>query len=279
MNGAESNRDANNDFSMVLARSRSPLLDFATESPFLHQLTARAPPKLPESPAESDCHQLTAAEVRVSFNETVDWTTVRRKREYEVLSCKLKNLFQRKSIILRWKTKSRLMDPPEENNLKFKSLSKLQGKRANQYNSLADEDLSKEYKKMKLSAFAIMKYPRGVSRPPVLAMSSSGALGGAYCRPCPSPCNGSCTVLEMRAVGEAWGTEDMGICDADGDWEAGWEELFDRAVDQRLATKREEISVSKFRDCVEEFEKMKMRSGYWDGPFPAQIYELGLKIV
>ncbi|EPS69870.1 hypothetical protein M569_04893, partial [Genlisea aurea] len=121
------------------------------------------------------------------------------------------------------------------------------------------------------------RYPPSVYNSTVMAMSSSGALGGAYCRPCTPLCNGSCAVREMRAAGEAWGTEEMGICDAGGDWEVGWEELFDRAVDQRLATKREEIRVLKFRDCVEEFEKMNIRSGYWDGPSPAQICKMGLK--
>ncbi|EPS69871.1 hypothetical protein M569_04892 [Genlisea aurea] len=43
------------------------------------------------------------------------------------------------------------MDPPEENSMKFNSPSRSQGKRANQSDdSLADEDLPDEYKKMKL---------------------------------------------------------------------------------------------------------------------------------
>lgn len=124
-------------------------------------------------------------------------------------------------------------------------------------------------------------FPPGRNGVPVAAFSSPGPLSGAKCRPCTSVCNGPCVGNVMNGVDRGWGWTDwasktLELCDSRGDWEDGWEEIFDRAGGKKLAAARKRVLGLKLEQCVSDFQEMKERAYFWDAPPPTEICSRGL---
>lgn len=116
---------------------------------------------------------------------------------------------------------------------------------------------------------------------PVAAMSSPGPLSGAKCRPCTSACSGSCVENVMSRLDKGWSWTDwangtLQLCNAHGEWEKGWERVFDRAAGKKLAAVRKRVWEMKMKQCVDDFEEMKRRTAIWDIPAVAEICRVGL---
>lgn len=74
-----------------------------------------------------------------------------------------------------------------------------------------------------------------------------------------------------------WGNGTLRLCDAHGDWESGWERIFDRDAGKKLAGARKRVRDLKLRQCVDDFNEMKRRlTGKWESPPPEEICRLGL---
>ncbi|KAM7521269.1 hypothetical protein LguiB_020231 [Lonicera macranthoides] len=161
-------RDTSYDFSNDFTKNVPPEFDFGTDSP----LSQRSPlSRIPESP--TNYGQLSPRDVRVSLNESVADPVRRRSndsrggaggvssREEEVLLCSSNSSFRRKSTLLKTKTKSRLMDPPEASDqrsgrqLKSGLLGK--GSELDEDDPFLDDDLPQEYKKMKFSKWTVLQ--------------------------------------------------------------------------------------------------------------------------
>ncbi|KAL3840132.1 hypothetical protein ACJIZ3_024723 [Penstemon smallii] len=117
---------------------------------------------------------------------------------------------------------------------------------------------------------------------PVAAMSSPGPLSGAKCRPCKPICSGSCVGPIMNGLNRGWSWTEwanntLKLCDAHGEWEDGWEHLFDKMAGKKLASARKKVWALNMGRCVHEFEKMRNRTAHWDGPKSDEICRLGLK--
>lgn len=117
---------------------------------------------------------------------------------------------------------------------------------------------------------------------PVAALSSRGPLSGAKCRPCTPSCTGPCVAKVMSQLDQGWswtdwGNETLQLCDAHGDWEDGWEMLFDRTVGKKLASTRKRVSSLGFGQCVNDFAVMKEKTESWLAPPGAEICRLGLQ--
>lgn len=116
---------------------------------------------------------------------------------------------------------------------------------------------------------------------PVAAMSSPGPLSGAKCRPCTAACSGSCVENVMSRLDKGWSWTDwangtLQLCNAHGEWEKGWERVFDRAAGKKLAAARMWVWEMKMKQCVDDFEEMKRRTAIWDTPAVAEICRVGL---
>lgn len=116
---------------------------------------------------------------------------------------------------------------------------------------------------------------------PVAAMSSPGPLSGAKCRPCTAVCRGPCVADAMLSLYRWWSWTDwrngtLELCDAHGDWERGWENIFDRAAGKRLAKARKRFRDLKMRECVGDFEEMRRKAFSWKAPPPEELCRLGL---
>ncbi|GAB4832977.1 hypothetical protein Ancab_006998 [Ancistrocladus abbreviatus] len=83
-------------------------------------------------------------------------------REDEVLRCSANASFQRKSTLMRTKTKSRLMDPPEEGERRSGRMMRSGLLAKNEENEdddpFLDEDIPEEYKNMKFTVFSIIQW-------------------------------------------------------------------------------------------------------------------------
>ncbi|KAL1190050.1 hypothetical protein V5N11_033354 [Cardamine amara subsp. amara] len=115
---------------------------------------------------------------------------------------------------------------------------------------------------------------------PVAALSSSGPLNGAKCRPCTVACSGSCVAEVMGKLNRGWSWTEwengtLELCDAHGEWEEGWEKIFDETAGEKLARARKRVGGSDSRTCVEEFEKMRRVTVKWEAPASEQICMLG----
>ncbi|CAA2986613.1 mechanosensitive ion channel 6-like [Olea europaea subsp. europaea] len=155
-------RDSSYDFSndaVMRAAANNKDFDFVTESPLS---------RIAESPSINH-GQLTPKEVRVSFNDNTSETAAGRgsnrksnAEPEEVLVCSSNSSFRRKSNLLRMKTKSRLLDPPENNQksqnqriTKSQVLGK--GSEIDEDDPFLDADLPEDYRKMKFSALSILQ--------------------------------------------------------------------------------------------------------------------------
>ncbi|KAL7244694.1 hypothetical protein ACSBR2_000127 [Camellia fascicularis] len=116
---------------------------------------------------------------------------------------------------------------------------------------------------------------------PVAAMSSPGPLSGAKCRPCTAACSGLCVENVMSRLDKGWSWTDwangtLQLCNAHGEWEKGWERVFDLAAGKKLAAARKRVWEMKMKQCVDDFEEMKRRTAIWDTPAVAEICRVGL---
>lgn len=74
-----------------------------------------------------------------------------------------------------------------------------------------------------------------------------------------------------------WANGAVQLCDAHGEWEKGWERVFDGSSGKKLAKARKRVRMLKLKQCVGDFEKMKGRTtGSWDAPAAVDICRLGL---
>ncbi|KAK2974868.1 hypothetical protein RJ640_020783 [Escallonia rubra] len=151
-------RDSSYDFSKDAAMKRvSNEFDFVSDSPPLSRIS--------ESP---NYGVLTPREVRVSFNETVGEPVRRRSNasgggggpEEEVVTCSSTSSFRRKSSSFgTMKSKSRLMDPPEQDQKSrmLKSGIVGRGSEIDEDDPFLDDDLPEEYKRMKFSKWTVLQ--------------------------------------------------------------------------------------------------------------------------
>ncbi|KAK6939241.1 hypothetical protein RJ641_028772 [Dillenia turbinata] len=116
---------------------------------------------------------------------------------------------------------------------------------------------------------------------PVAAMSSPGPLSGAKCRPCTLVCDGPCVANVMMLLNKGWSWTDWGngelqLCDAHGPWEKNWSQIFDKLAGRKLAKHRKRVGALKVSECVNDFEEMRRRAGFWDVPPSEEICKIGL---
>lgn len=118
---------------------------------------------------------------------------------------------------------------------------------------------------------------------PVAAMSSLGPLSGAKCRPCSPVCKDGCVADVMSSLDKGWSWTDWGngtleLCNAQGEWEKGWEKIFDRVAGQKLAQERKRVKSLKLEECIGDFREMKKKAFKWEAPTPEEICRLGLGV-
>ncbi|KAL8128907.1 hypothetical protein V2J09_018062 [Rumex salicifolius] len=125
--------------------------------------------------------------------------------------------------------------------------------------------------------------PRGFGVP-VVSLLSPGPISGAKCRPCKPVCVGDCVGLVMRSLNKGWSWtqwEDgrLQLCDAHGEWEDGWEKIFDRVAGKRLTESRKRVGKMDLDTCVKDFEELRRKvigNGSWEAPPVGEICRLGL---
>ncbi|XP_038717186.1 uncharacterized protein LOC120010459 [Tripterygium wilfordii] len=125
-------------------------------------------------------------------------------------------------------------------------------------------------------------FPRNRFGVPVAALSSPGPLSGAKCRPCRPVCRGSCVKAVMSRLRRSWswtnwGNETLQLCNAHGEWERGWERVFDIVAGERFAAERKRVREMKLNECVSDFEEMQRRALNWNSPPAEEICKLGLE--
>lgn len=125
------------------------------------------------------------------------------------------------------------------------------------------------------------EYPPSRFGVPVAAMSSPGPLSGTKCRPCTTACKGPCVADVMLSLYKGWSWTDwengtLELCDAHGEWESGWEKIFDNSGGKRFKRARKRVRDLKMKDCVSDFEEMRRKAFSWEAPSPAELCRLGL---
>ncbi|XAR61594.1 hypothetical protein NMG60_11016059 [Bertholletia excelsa] len=154
-------RDSSYDFTNDSTAKATGEFGFGRDSPVSQGGLSR----IAESPSHG---QFTPREkeVKVSFNETVSEAVQRRSNaaggEDEVVVCSSNSSFRRKSSLMKTKTKSRLIDPPEEDprsqtRRQMKSGALGRASEIDEDDPFLEEDLPEEYKKMKFSALSIFQ--------------------------------------------------------------------------------------------------------------------------
>ncbi|KAK4795709.1 hypothetical protein SAY86_028035 [Trapa natans] len=116
---------------------------------------------------------------------------------------------------------------------------------------------------------------------PVAAISSSGPLNGAKCRPCTVACRDDCVRGIMPSLNRAWSWTNwengtLHLCDAHSEWERGWERIFDKTAGAKLATERKRVWSLNLNECVSGFEEMRRKSTNWEAPTAEEMCKLGL---
>nr|GLL32362.1 uncharacterized protein LOC109169284 [Ipomoea trifida] len=125
-------------------------------------------------------------------------------------------------------------------------------------------------------------FPPGANGVPVAALSSPGPLSGAKCRPCKPACSGACVPPVMSRLNKLWSWTDWAnntieLCDAHGEWEEGWEKLFDKVAGKKLGAARKRVKKLSVEGCISDFKAMKFKSASWEAPSEVEICKLGLK--
>ncbi|XP_009630158.1 mechanosensitive ion channel protein 6-like [Nicotiana tomentosiformis] len=157
----DSSYDFTNDDVMKEQWSSNKDFDFVTESP-LSRVNEESP--------NNGGGVLTPRDVKVSFNDHLNETKRRRSNasdgeagvQDEVLLCSSStSSFRSKSSLLKTKTKSRLMDPPEQDHKSQKMTMKSgflgKGSEIDEEDPFWDEDLPEQYKKMKFSTLSVLQ--------------------------------------------------------------------------------------------------------------------------
>ncbi|KAL0545368.1 hypothetical protein IC582_015247 [Cucumis melo] len=126
------------------------------------------------------------------------------------------------------------------------------------------------------------EFPPGRFGVPVAAMSSRGPLSGTKCRPCRVACEGECVERVMVWLEKGWSWTNwengtMGLCNASGEWEMGWEKIYEEMVGAEMGDLSWKIQKMKMSECVQGFNQMKRRSGIWDSPNGENICKLGFR--
>ncbi|XP_077231338.1 uncharacterized protein LOC143864311 [Tasmannia lanceolata] len=126
------------------------------------------------------------------------------------------------------------------------------------------------------------EYPPARFGVPVASLMSPGPLSGAKCRPCRPVCVGPCVADVVGAVldpGWSWTDWENGtleLCDAHGEWEKGWERIFDWVAGEKIAAVRKRIGRLRMEECVADLEEMRRRTVLWDAPKADEICRAGL---
>lgn len=118
---------------------------------------------------------------------------------------------------------------------------------------------------------------------PVAALSSPGPLSGAKCRPCTPVCRGSCVEDVMTSLYKDWSWTEwrngsVELCDARGEWERGWQRIFDSVSGKMVASERKRVWRMQLKNCIEDFEEMERQSFSWDAPPIEDICGYGLGV-
>ncbi|KAI3797039.1 hypothetical protein L1987_39729 [Smallanthus sonchifolius] len=119
-------------------------------------------------------------------------------------------------------------------------------------------------------------FPPGRFGVPVASLASKGPLSGVKCRPCTSVFSSRWSAAVVNGLDRQWSwTESLNgtlrLCDGRGEWERGWEGVFDRVAGKKLAAVRKRVSGLSFDRCVKDFEYMKRRAAAWDVPPVAEL--------
>lgn len=175
---------------------------------------------------------------------------------------------------------SRLSSIPQLNSSGFYQLNSERAFRA----QLTTKKIPFTFKRLPFCIVTDRRYEYPPSRfgVPVAALSSHGPLSGTKCRPCTVVCSGPCVGNVMNRLDRGWSWTEwanatMDLCDASGEWETGWQKMFDNTAGNKLAAVRKRVEVLKVEDCVANFENMRRRTTIWEAPPPLKICELGLK--
>ncbi|CAI0382180.1 unnamed protein product [Linum tenue] len=115
---------------------------------------------------------------------------------------------------------------------------------------------------------------------PVAALDSPGPLSGAKCRPCSAACEGECLeewmpTLYRRWSWTEWRNGTLKLCDAQGEWEKGWERLFDDVAGREGKTERVRVGGLPDGECVADFGAMRRKAVVWASPPVEEICRMG----
>lgn len=116
---------------------------------------------------------------------------------------------------------------------------------------------------------------------PVGSMGSPGPLSGAKCRPCRPTCVGSCAEAVGIGLDPGWSWTEyrngsLGLCDATGGWEDGWERIFDRVAGKEAARVRRRVGSLDMAACAKGLAELRRLAATWDAPPDEEICRLGL---
>ncbi|CAL4998264.1 unnamed protein product [Urochloa decumbens] len=125
------------------------------------------------------------------------------------------------------------------------------------------------------------KFPLGRYDTPVASMGSHGPLSGAKCRPCQCvyagpQANQIWARLDPNRGRVEWRNKGLGLCNATGDWEKGWEEVFDELAGAVAAKARRRVVGISVADCVHDLEELRGRTSKWEALDPGKICLIGL---
>lgn len=144
----------------------------------------------------------------------------------------------------------------------------------------AQLEFSKVPYSMSKVPFCILTY-RSYSWPPayygvpVMALSTSGALNGAKCRPCTAASTGGGAQGILSKLGKGWGwpgsIEGAELCDAHAGWEAQWPEIYERNVGEQLSGAAKNVTTRSLEECVRDVEELQQQWEVWDAPSATEI--------
>ncbi|RAL43216.1 hypothetical protein DM860_009998 [Cuscuta australis] len=125
-------------------------------------------------------------------------------------------------------------------------------------------------------------FPPGLMGVPVASISSPGPLSGAKCRPCTPACTGECVPPVMSQLNKYWSwtnwaNNSIELCDAHGEWEEEWENIFDEVAGEELAAARKRLKRLSIKQCLNDFKAMKLKSASWQAPPASHMCRLGLQ--
>ncbi|XAR64233.1 hypothetical protein NMG60_11024499 [Bertholletia excelsa] len=152
-------RNSSYDFTNDAATSKiSREFDFVNDSP-ISQCSRGGFSRIVESPGYG---QLTPRDVKVSFKRRSSAAPSAAAENDEVLVCSSNSLFRRKSTLLTAKSKSRLMDPPEQDQRSQTQRTMKSGllglaSELDEDDPFLDEDLPEHYRRTKFSALCVLQ--------------------------------------------------------------------------------------------------------------------------